>query len=308
MDTLQLLDPIIVLSKLFGLTPVVQQFCESSNSKEYRFSKFWFVYAVTFISVQTVAEITVMEQAELKSQKAVLFKVFGFLTHGSFIFLLSTEIMSLYHAKKLAYSLNKLSSLLKGKGGSFPCRMFSYFLFCYLVLITMFLLTLMETFSIFKSNNLLLSSLSAARFPFSILPYFQVIHILIILQYKFQTLNSIVSSINHYSVSICNKSTQTKIYQANKPDKKGLVKNVSYLHHSLCDLADGFNSIYSVQVTVLLGMVFVETTVCLYVTTLPVAVSGSSSMLAMHAGILLFFIKITSLLWLCNQTSRQVNN
>ena len=57
MDVFQLLDPTILLCRLFELTPVVLHLCESSNSKEYTLSRLWLVYAMAITCAQTVLQI-----------------------------------------------------------------------------------------------------------------------------------------------------------------------------------------------------------------------------------------------------------
>jgi 7tm Chemosensory receptor. len=310
MDVFQLLNPTLVLSRLFGLIPVVQQYRDSSNSKEYRLSKFWLVYSVMFICVQIVLEITMTWRVREELHEAVLITIFQALSRGSFIFVLGTRIVSMYYIRKLIHLLNKLSSLRLGKvnskHGNTASKATACFIVCYTIAIIGFSYSLLGKFSVSKTTGLFFRILRTLRFLVTILPYLQLMHILIIVKYKFEALNLIIESLKLYprgSFSMMSKSSiQMKCHQANKPDNRGFIKKLSYLHHSLCDLAEGFNSIFSVQVTVLLGMVFVQVTVSMYICTR----TGLDTVVAMYPGIVLFSAKTLALLWSCNSISSQV--
>ena len=314
MDVLQLLNPIIVLSSLFGLTPVVQQICESSNIKEYRLSKFWLLYAAMFICVQIVLEITMIWSVHGELHEAVLITLFQALSRGSFIFVLIIKIVSMCHTRKLIHLLNKLTYLTVDKINSkhtyITNKTSVCFIVCNIIAIIGLSCSLLVKFSVSKSSNLIFIILCILRFMVSMLPYLQLMHILVVLKYKFEALNSTIEPLTLHPFASFSMTTnhliQTKCHQANKPDNTGFVKRLSYLHHSFCDLLQDFNSIYSVQVTFVLGMVFILTTVCLYITAR--SGTGDHSTLAMHAGVLLFSLKILALIWLCNRIYFQVSS
>ena len=308
MNIFSFLNPIIVLSRLFGLTPVVPQPYKSVTGEKYELSKLWLSYSIIFVSIQVALEFTVVSDIRVKLQEAVLEKSFQFLTHGTFIFVFSVEVMGIYQAKKFVSSLNKLAPLtllkVNSKHSTVTLKIVSYFIMCYIFILMALSFSMVERFTRITLNNDFLMWLSTLRFIVSILPYFQMIHVMFIIKHEFESLNSMIWP-NLYRNF--HKIDQDSI-QANKSDKAGLFRKLSYLHQSFCDLAEEFNSIYSVQVTIILGLAFLQTTASLYVTTRSGSLSKTDHMTgAIQTGVLLFSAKVVALLWLCNGASAQVS-
>jgi hypothetical protein len=151
-------------------------------------------------------------------------------------------VSSLCHARRLAALLNALPAL--SAQDTNPGAINRVMRYSSLVTVaTAFLFG--DNFSESLPSSLLLAALGTARIIVLALPYFQLLHLLVIFKENIQSLNSEIISIKQ-SPEASDKphAKSTHLNQVVPSKVQAVIRGLSQFHHQLCELAQELNSIY----------------------------------------------------------------
>ncbi|KAJ9583545.1 hypothetical protein L9F63_022108 [Diploptera punctata] len=288
MDVHDFLNPIIITSRIFGLAHFTVICNKSSETVRYKFSKFWLIYTIIFTSLQDILQILIEWNARFITTEIVLTKTTQYIYYTTLIISNVNVMLSVYNSKKLVVVLNELSSI-QFRNVHYKNKVKIYI--CYIPVTFLFLMIICSVLtkgshSMFASHADILNGLTSTRFALLILPYLQLLHILIILKEKFESLNSKVIS-----------------------GRIILLKNA---HNLLCELTEKVNGIYSVQITVVIALGFVQITTCSFtiirfILFANIDTFAKFTICGITVWITFFIIMFTILLCLCSAISFEAN-
>ncbi|KAJ9583543.1 hypothetical protein L9F63_022106, partial [Diploptera punctata] len=254
MDLCDFLNPIIIISRLFGLATFTLVPNKITGTKVYKLSKFWIIYTIIFILFQIILQISVVYKTNYESKEVLLTKLDDYISQICLTSVVVIEIITLYNSNKLITVLNKLSLINlrnvtnKNRESVMKCVSFSSAIF--IILTILFSTLFLYNGSQFHlSSNILFFVLVITKYTSLVLPEIQFINFFTALKVKFQLLNSNLISTKHL-----NKNFDRNV------NKRTFTKLLSSIHCLLCDLAEELNCIHHAQITLSITLDFVQFT------------------------------------------------
>ena len=313
MDLYGFLDPIMFVSRLFGLTPIIVVEDKNTGYRKYKLSNYWIIYSVSFISLFTVFQIVSICTCEVLTEEKVMRNSFEFVSLTNLIFSDTIAISSLFFSKDLVQIASKLSlinSNFCNTNLTVNSRLLKKFISYFSVLIVVSLLfgtlIFLSNFSHFVYTNVFFSISISVDITLMILPYLQFILFITELKDNFRVINYNLSNVNSKSLGFINHSR-------NLPPKScSRVKLLSSAHNTLVEVARTLNRAYSVQLLVSMLISLIQLVFCSYTILRIVVYLGATVLRILEMSILmvwvaLFLIKLTVLSWMCNQTTSEVS-
>ncbi|KAJ9583544.1 hypothetical protein L9F63_022107, partial [Diploptera punctata] len=305
MDQCDFLNPIIVISRLFGLATFTLVPNKITGTKVCKLSKFWLIYTIIFILIQIILQISVAFKTNFESNEVVLTKVGDYASEINLTSVVVIEIITFYNSKKLITVLNKMTLINlrnvtnENKESVMKCVSFASTTF--IMLTILFSAIFLYYGSKYQpSINISFSVLFITKFTSLVLPEIQCITFFTVLKYKFQLLNSNLISTKHLY----------KNFDHNV-NKRKFTKLLSSIHCLLCDLAEELNCIHHAQITISISVDFIEFTMTLFTDFRMVLFhSMNESTIYQYGSVVwvsLIALKLVVLLWVCGLVSFEVS-
>ncbi|KAJ9583542.1 hypothetical protein L9F63_022105, partial [Diploptera punctata] len=254
MDLCDFLNPILIISRLFGLATFTVVPNKIAGTKVYKLSKFWLIYTIIFILFQIILQISPVYKTNYESNEVVLTALDDYITQICLTLVVVIEIITLYNSNKLITVLNKLSLIhlqnVTNKNRESVTKFVSFASAIFIMLTILFSAIFLYYGSQFQpTNNISFSVLFITKFTSLVLPEIQCINFFTALKVKFQLLNSNLISTKHL-----NKNFDRNV------NKRTFTKLLSSIHCLLCDLAEELNCIHHAQITLSITLDFIQFT------------------------------------------------
>ncbi|KAJ9595216.1 hypothetical protein L9F63_013477, partial [Diploptera punctata] len=333
MDLHDFINPVVFLSRLFGLTPLTLVRDKVTGNRNYKLSNIWLVYSISFIIIYNVSQIVALLNCHLLTKSYLLIKCFKFVCFSNLFYTNIIEVVTLFHTKKIVIIINELSFMKsnfqkpKEKYYRISRKCTSYFsilLICATIFVT---ITFFNNFSLFFSyGNNFIGIVISIHFTLIMLPYFQFIHLVIVLKEKFELINSNLKCTSNYLSQTMTvipgliysrlKYFKSPVFQLT-PDRSDLsgdsmIKELRKIHYLLCEITEALNYVYSAQLLVITIISFSQITFCSYnflqiILQLGFKLFERFEVALLTVYIVLFSSKYTILSWLCCSTSFEVS-